>query len=200
LDRKKDVLIATFISDLYLYLLAHEIGHVHCRHFDDEAVRTEAAVTGENVAIEEREADIYAFALVAKALGQETGNFRLYINASLIFHTMAFLYRTLHYLHFRRDCGHLPPEVQRDIQFPPSNYYPHPRARLFSLRRDIRDKASVIPPGLDQWDGKIDEFFENLWKPTCIKLTGVTHPVGAMWHGELALHKQAYTSNKFEPY
>ncbi|MCF8475722.1 MAG: hypothetical protein K9G60_01725 [Pseudolabrys sp.] len=198
-DGKKELLISTFISDLYLYLLAHETGHIHCRHFDNKAVRRAATITGENVSKEETEADLYAFALVANAVGQETGNFRLYIHTSLIFHTMSFLYRALHYLHFGRDYGHLPPQVQRAIWFPPSNYYPHPQARLFSLRREIRDKASVVPAGLDQWDREIDAFFENLWKPICLKLTGADHPVGDMWRGELALHGLAYTSNGFKP-
>jgi hypothetical protein len=192
LNARDEMLIATLVDDLYTYLLAHEVGHVTLGHFKAEGQRAEPTTLGHNIGIEEREADVYAFAVIANTISLSDGNFRVYINTSIIFCVMGFIYRAVHLLYFRRDYGHLSPQVQYRIHFPPNHYYPYPSTRLFWLRREIRARASTLPTEIGKWDEQVDAFFENLWKPVCLKLMSARVQVAPLWNDIVHVHQQAY--------
>jgi hypothetical protein len=191
---KQQILISMLIDDLYTYVLAHEIGHIILGHFSEKKRTEEPTTKGPDIGDEERAADIYGFAMLANTIDEEAGNFRVYINTSIVFHVMAFVYRSVHLIHFHQDYEHLPPQVLTDMYFPPTDYYPHPLARLFALRREVRDKARSVPADIDWWDKTIDSFFENLWKPVCLRMAPTEMKVSPMWNDVVDVHLQAYAA------
>jgi hypothetical protein len=187
------------IDDLFTYIIGHELAHIKAGDLDRDPVEPDqATLVHDTNALRERYADLHGFALLANTIPHAEGNFRIYIHTSIVFHTIAFLYRAVHALYFRRDYGHLPPPVMRDLYFPPGSVYPHPLTRLFSLREAVRNRATTLPGNIDTWDQDIDTFFENLWKPVYIQLMGADRRVAEQWHYIIRLHQRAYDANDFQ--
>lgn len=192
-DVDQQAFVATMVDDLYVYLLAHELGHIHWDHFDGEKRDPTSRAAG--AAGEEYEADIYAFSLLVNATPSGGGNMRSYIHISVFYHAMAYIYRAVHHIHFQNDYGALPRELMKRIYFPSADIYPHPLTRLLQFRREVRDKAQTVPSSIDAWDQKIDNFFENLWKPICIELMGNIQRdrhIPGIWDYIITHHKIAY--------
>jgi hypothetical protein len=117
-DTAQQILISMLIDDLYTYLLSHEIGHISLGHFTKAKRAEEPTTKGVGIGDEERAADLYAFSMLANTIDEKAGNFRVYIDTSIVFHIMAFIYRSVHLIHFEQDYGQLPAEVQTDMYFP----------------------------------------------------------------------------------
>ena len=101
---KEELLLALLIDDLFTFIIGHEVAHINAGNLDGHPVEPdEAGLAHDTNAMRERLADLHGFALLANTIPQAAGNFRVYIHTAIVFHTMAFLYRAVHALHFRRD-------------------------------------------------------------------------------------------------
>lgn len=195
---KEELLLALLIDDLFTYMIGHEVAHIKAGHLARHPGASDGAGLGHDTnATRERLADLHGFGLLANTIPQAAGNFRVYIHTAIVFHMMAFLYRSVHALHFRRDYGNLPPQVMSTLYFPPDHLYPHPLTRLFSLRNEVRAQASTLREDINAWDHSIDTFFENLWKPVYLQLLGAKQPVASQWRYIVDLHQIAYDANGF---
>lgn len=189
---KELALSLTILNDCYAYMFAHELGHLHHGHLKDGRFPSAIGLQDEGAARKEFDADYYAFSLLTGS-GPSEIQLRSYVNVSILFHIMSFIYRSIHYAQYGLDYGHLKPETLMQIYFSQeARFYPHPLTRLHSLRVHARHFGEMVPSGLDAWDSKIDSFFEQLWKPVLLYLRELGPAVSDVWSDITQLNAAAH--------
>lgn len=192
-DISQEVVTANLIINLYKYLIAHELGHIKLGHFSRD--NHPGILKREEVDIQRREehADIFAFAATCNSTGDPE---ILYSHMLVIYHAMALLYRSAHFLRFQQDYGHVSHQLLHEIYFGTPDRYPHPQKRLMTLRSEIRDKATGVCKEYDKIDELADTFFENLWKPVLLNMHGGTQQLSEKWVDIVSHHERAYENFK----
>jgi len=197
LDRRQEAVSANLMSNLYKYLIAHELGHIKLGHFSRTNHR--GIMKREEIDIHSREeqADLFAFAAICNT-AEEPGI--LYCNVLVIYHAMALLYRAAHFLRFGQDYGHVCQQLLQEIYYGMPDLYPHPLKRLMTLRKEIRTYATKVSKEYDNIDELADTFFENLWKPVLLNMLGETPPPSGKWFEVVSHHERAYEKIKRYPH
>jgi hypothetical protein len=185
-------LTLTILNDCYAFMFAHELGHLENGHLKDDRYPSAIGLKDEGALRKELDADGHAFELLIGPVSSDE-QLRTYVNVSILFHIMAFLYRAIHYAEHGVDYGALPPDALKRIYFSEdARLYPHPLARLQRLRVLSRSHSQSAPSGLDEWDSKIDEFFEQLWKPVLLYLRELEPTVSDVWSDVTKLNALAH--------
>jgi hypothetical protein len=185
-------LTLTILNDCYAFMFAHELGHLENGHLKDDRYPSAIGLKDEGALRKELDADGHAFELLIGPVSSDE-QLRTYVNVSILFHIMAFLYRAIHYAEHGVDYGALPLDALKRIYFSEdARLYPHPLARLQRLRVLSRSHSQNAPSGLDEWDSKIDEFFEQLWKPVLLYLRELEPTVSDVWSDVTKLNALAH--------
>lgn len=200
LTQEQEEIVSIFLDDMFTFILAHELGHIQCNHFNKAG--KEINTTNKNdYRKREFQADLHAFAALANCSRDSISQ---YYNICILFHIMNYLYRLVHFSQFGQDYGHLPEKLQAEIILGAKDQYPHPAYRLFSLRESIAYSArKELPEKIDieKINRGLDFFFFDIWRGVLFSIIRVK-PELWLKHNKIDLpkiydylisyHKKAY--------
>jgi hypothetical protein len=173
-------LCSMFLRDAFMFLVAHEYGHIHLSHFDD-------LNSTEEIWEKEGDADLWAFHDVYSTLSaMKQPTMPVFVNVMILFFCFELIYRTIHLIYTGVDYGHLSDAHQRALQCPRErHWYPSPR-RAFLARR-IQQNAAARSEEIGQHFDMLERLFSGIWNHMYVRNMqfSCTHKVSQLWHEQL---------------